>query len=94
MPEMPVSEKTVLLRECNSDVFSIGYSNQDNDSFLQTGICLLLFESSRRNSVPEATTLLHEMYVPKCCFHVIHGGSHVIHHVIHVVEQPLAWSGL
>ena len=51
MPEMPVSEKTVLLRECNSDVFSIGYSNQENDSyfnFLQTGICLLLFESLRR----------------------------------------------
>ena len=47
MPEMPVSEKTVLLRECNSDVFSIGYSNQENDSyfnFLQTGICLLLFD--------------------------------------------------
>ena len=51
MPQMPVSEKTVLLRECNSDVFSIGYSNQENDSyfnFLQTGICLLLFESLRR----------------------------------------------
>ena len=51
MPQMPVSEKTVLLRECNSDVLSIGYSNQENDSyfnFLQTGICLLLFESLRR----------------------------------------------
>ena len=51
MPQMPVSEKTVLLRECNSDLFSIGYSNQEKDSyfnFLQTGICLLLFESLRR----------------------------------------------
>ena len=51
MPQMPVSEKTVLLRECNSDVFSVGYSNPESDScfnFLQTGICLLLFKSLRR----------------------------------------------
>ena len=42
MPQMPVSEKTVLLRECNSE---------ENDSyfdFLQTGSCFLLCESLRR----------------------------------------------
>ena len=51
MPQMPFSEKTVLLRECNSDVFSVGYSNQESDSyfnFLQTGICLLFFDALRR----------------------------------------------
>ena len=44
--------------------------------------------------MPEATTLLREMYVPTFCFHVTHGGSHVIHHVIHVVQQLVAWLGL
>ena len=51
MPQMPVSEKTVLLRECKSGVFSVGYSNQESENFfnfLQAGICLLLFESLRR----------------------------------------------
>ena len=51
MPQMPFSEKTVLLRECNSDAFSVGYSNQENDSyfnFLQTGICLLFYDALRR----------------------------------------------
>ena len=40
-----------MLRECNSDVFSVGYSNQENDSyfnFLQTGICLLFSDALRR----------------------------------------------
>ena len=48
MPQMPFSEKTVLLRECNSDIFSVGYSNQENDSyfnFLQTGICVLFSDA-------------------------------------------------
>ena len=34
------------------------------------------------------------MEVPKLCFHVIHGGSHAIYHVTHVIQQPVAWSGL
>ena len=34
------------------------------------------------------------MDVPKFCFHVIHGGSHAIYHVTHVIQQPVAWSGL
>ena len=71
---MPFSEKTVLLRECNSDIFSVGYSNQENDSyfnFLQTGICVLFSDALGKNSIPGATTLLREMYVPKFWFHVM-----------------------
>ena len=97
MPMMPISEKTVLLRECNSDVFSVGYSNPESDRFLifYKLVHVYCFLSLREeNSVPEARTLLREMYVPKFCFHVTHGGSHVINHGIHVIQQPVAWLGL